>query len=86
MARFASPEDPTIFLVGQDVCGRYCVCENHGVIGGAFASRADAVRFAQDESKAIAHSIVLVTPVVISVDAVACSNDALPRRVDARAA
>lgn len=61
--------DPTIFLVGQDICGRYCVCENHGMIGGAFVSRADAIRFAQDESRTIPRSIVMITPLVIHVSA-----------------
>ena len=57
--------DPTIILVGQDLGGRYCVCENHGLIGGAFASRAEAVRFARKESAAIPRSIVMITPLVI---------------------
>ncbi len=66
--------DPTIILVGQDLCGRYCVCENHGMIGGAFVSRAEAIRFAQDESRSIPRSIVMVTPMVIHTAA----TDAAP--------
>jgi len=60
--------DHTIFLVGQDANGRHCVRETHDLIGGAFASRAEAVRFAQDESRLIPNSIVLVTPEVVSID------------------
>ncbi len=66
--------DPTIILVGQDLCGRYCVCENHGKIGGAFVSRAEAIRFAQDESRGIPRSIVMVTPLVLH----AAATDAGP--------
>lgn len=42
------------------------VAENHGLIGGAFVSRAEAVRFARDESHAIVGSVVLVTPEIVS--------------------
>ena len=56
----------TIFLVGQDERGRYCVQENHGIIGGAFISRAEAIRFAQDEARAIPGALVLITPAPVS--------------------
>jgi len=59
--------DHTIFLVGQDETGRHCVNETHGLIGGAFISRAEAIRFAQDESKCIPGSVVLITPVLIDM-------------------
>ena len=61
--------EPTIILVGQDLGGRYCVCENHGMIGGAFASRAEAIRFARAEGRSIPRSIVMVTPLVIHTSA-----------------
>lgn len=58
----AERDDHTIFLVGQDDCGRYCVQENHGIIGGAFISRSEAVRFARDEARTISGALVLITP------------------------
>lgn len=61
--------EPTIILVGQDLGGRYCVCENHGLVGGAFVSRAEAIRFAQAEGRSIPRSIVMVTPLVIHTSA-----------------
>lgn len=61
-------EDHSIFLVGQDATGRHCVMETHGLIGGAFVSRAEAVRFAQDESRLVPNSIVLITPELLSID------------------
>lgn len=63
----AEANDHTIFLVGQDARGRYCVRENHGLIGGAFVSRAEAIRFAQDESEAIDGSVVLITPAPVEI-------------------
>ena len=65
----AADPDPTIILVGQDLSGRYCVCESHGLMGGAFASRAEAIRFAQAESRDIPGSIVMITPLVIHTSA-----------------
>lgn len=71
MAYYACPDaqrsDHTIFLVGQDAAGRYCVNENHGLIGGAFVSRAEAIHFARDESKAIPGSVVLITPAPVEL-------------------
>lgn len=71
MAYYASSPDfepdHTIFLVGQDARGRYCVQENHGLIGGAFVDRAEAIRFAQDESKAIPGAVVLITPALVEL-------------------
>lgn len=64
--------DPTIILVGQDLAGHYCVCENHGMVGGAFVSRAEAIRFAQAEGRSIPRSIVMVTPLVIHTAATDC--------------
>ena len=58
--------DHSIFLVGQDESGRHCVRESHGLIGGAFITRAEAIRFAQDESQSIPGSLVLVTPAMIA--------------------
>lgn len=57
--------DRSIFLVGQDGTGRHCVHETHGLIGGAFISRAQAIHFAQVESQAIPGSIVLITAQLI---------------------
>lgn len=64
--------DRSIFLVGQDGRGRYCVHETHGLIGGAFITRAQAIHFAQVESQAIPGSIVLITPQLIELS---CMND-----------
>lgn len=64
-SRYDNQVDHTVFLVGQDNLGHYCVQENHGLIGGEFISRAEALRFAQDESKSIPGSLVLITPAII---------------------
>ena len=66
--------EPTIILVGQDLGGHYCVCENHGMVGGAFASRSEAIRFARAEGRSIPHSIVMVTPLVIHTSATDASS------------
>ena len=63
-----SPQDEpehTIFLVGQNACGHYLVQENHGLIGGEFICRADAIRFAREESTRIPGAVVLVAPPLI---------------------
>ncbi len=65
--RYDQPKDHTVFIVGQDNLGHYCVQENHGLIGGEFISRAEALRFAQDESKSIPGSLVLITPAIIQL-------------------
>ncbi len=57
--------DPTIILVGEDTNGGFCVCESNGTVAGAFASRAEAVRFAEHESRAHPGSIVMDTPLVV---------------------
>lgn len=54
--------DHTIFLVGQDERGHHFVHENHGLIGGDFVTREEALRFARNESRAAPGSIVVVTP------------------------
>lgn len=64
-SRYNKPVDHTVFLVGQDNLGHYCVQENHGLIGGEFINRAEALRFAQDESRSIPGSLVLITPAII---------------------
>lgn len=64
---FDDDADHSIFLVGQDADGHYRVQENYGLIGGAFADRAAAIRFAHDESRHFAGSIVLVTPALIDL-------------------
>lgn len=57
--------DRSIFLVGQDGTGRHCVHETHGLIGGAFINRAQAIHFAQVKTQAIPGSIVLITAQLI---------------------
>lgn len=55
-------QDHTIFLVGQDEHGHHFVHENHGLIGGDFVTRDEALRFARSESRAAPGSIVVVAP------------------------
>ena len=54
--------DHTIFLVGQDERGHHFVHENHGLIGGDFVTREEALRFARSESRAAPGSIVVIAP------------------------
>jgi|GEM_PF-5032370 len=65
MAQFAAPQhlrgDHTIIVVGQDDRGRWVVEENHGLIQGAFRTKADALRFAQAERRQFPGAIVMVT-------------------------
>ena len=52
--------DRTVFLIGEDAPGHYVVRENHGLIGGEFISRSEAVRFARDECEAIPGAVILI--------------------------
>lgn len=66
MAQYAPPKqfrtEPTVFMVGQDIYGRWMVQENHGLVEGTFISREDAVRFAESERTALPAAFVMVTP------------------------
>lgn len=66
MAQFAMPTrlkpDCTIFTVGHDDRGHWVVQENHGLMGGTFISREEAIHYAQGECRQYPGSIVLVTP------------------------
>lgn len=42
--------DPSHFVVGQDRHGRWIAVETHGLGGGIFRSRRDAVRYALAET------------------------------------
>ena len=54
--------DHTIFYVGEDAEHHHVVQENHGRIGGTFASRAEAVRFAQKAALGVPGALVLIAP------------------------
>ncbi|QXQ06967.1 hypothetical protein KX816_02580 [Sphingosinicellaceae bacterium] len=52
--------DRTVFMIGEDAPGHYAVRENHGLIGGEFISRSEAMRFARDECEAIPGAVILI--------------------------
>ena len=66
MGQYLAPDrfkpDQWIFYVGRDDRGCWVVQETHGLLGGVFVSREDAVHYAQDESRQHPGSIVLLTP------------------------
>ena len=66
MGQYAPPAGKTpeqwIFYVGRDDRGCWVVQETHGLLGGVFVSRAEAIHYAQDESRQYPGSIVLLTP------------------------
>ena len=52
----------TIFRIGQQASGRWCVSSADGMIGGIFFERDAAIRFARRESVGIP-VLVLIEPV-----------------------
>ena len=42
--------DPLRFIIGQDPDGRWVAVETHGLAGGVFRSRKDAVHYALGET------------------------------------
>ena len=66
MAQFAAPkhfqQDHTLLFVGQDEQGRWTVQDNHGLVEDGFATRADALRFAEIERTHHPDAVVMVTP------------------------
>ncbi|QXQ06285.1 hypothetical protein KX816_19280 [Sphingosinicellaceae bacterium] len=59
---FDDRRDHTIFYVGEDAEHHHVVQENHGRVGGTFASRAEAVCFAQQAAQAVPGALVLIAP------------------------
>lgn len=66
MAQFAAPkrfrQDHTLLLIDQDEQGRWTVQDNHGRVEDGFATRADALRFAETERSHHPDAVVIVTP------------------------
>ncbi len=66
MAQLAIPDhlkpDCTIFTIGRGDRGGWVVQENHGLLGGLFVSREEAIHYAQDECRNYPGAIVLMTP------------------------
>ncbi len=52
---------PTVFIVGQDPQGQWLALETHGLAGGLFKTRQDAIRFADFETDHRPGSVQLST-------------------------
>ncbi len=55
---------PSIFLVGRDSRGHWVVQDQHGLCGGLFVDRNNAIRFAMDETGQRPHAIKMVSDVI----------------------
>lgn len=50
---------PATYVVGQDLDGHWLALETHGLAGGIFKTRRDAVRFACFESDAAPEAVAI---------------------------
>jgi hypothetical protein len=63
----APSSPPRFFRVGKDSCGHWVAQDQHGLCGGLFTSRADALKFAMFENGHRPQAVIMV-PGVIELD------------------
>jgi len=58
---------PRLFHIGRDSRGRWVAPDQHGLYGGLFVDRAQALKFARSENGNCAEAVIVV-PGVIELD------------------